>query len=81
MSHAIVPVELPEPLMRDAAEIAEESGMSVANWITFTVEQRLKNERLTREFFRRRALGGTGTDLLAMLDKSAEREPDPGDEL
>jgi hypothetical protein len=81
MSNAVIPVELSEPLMHDAAQIAKKSGMSVANWISLTVAERLRAERLTEEFLRRRAAGADGKTLLAILDKAPDCEPDPGDEL
>jgi hypothetical protein len=81
MSNAVIPIELAEPLMHDAALIAEKNGMSVASWISLTVEERLRAERLTAEFLRRRAAGADGKTLLALLDRAPDREPDPGDEL
>jgi hypothetical protein len=81
MSNAVIPVELSEPLMQDATEIAEKNGMSVSTWISSTVAERLRAERLSAEFFRRRAAGADGKTLLALLDLAPDREPDPGDEL
>ena len=81
MSNAVIPVELSEPLMQDATEIAEKSGMSVATWISSIVAERLRAERLSEEFFRRRAAGADGKTLLALLDLAPDRTPDPGDEL
>jgi hypothetical protein len=81
MNNAVIPVELSEPSMQDAAELAEKNGMSVSSWISLTVEEHLRNERMTAEFYRRRAVGGSGKDLLAILDQAPDRVPDPGDEL
>jgi hypothetical protein len=81
MSHAVISVELAEPVMQDASAIAEKNGMSVADWISVAVTEKLQNERLTAEFYRRRDAGGDGKALLEMLAKAPDREPDPGDEL
>jgi hypothetical protein len=68
-------------LMHDAAEVAEKNGMSVANWISSTVAERLRVERQTERFYRMRAAGTSGKTLLEILDKAPDREPNPGDEL
>jgi len=41
----------------------------------------LDEQRETEEFYRRRAAGGDGKALLAILDKGPYRDPDSGDEL
>ncbi len=79
MSNAVISVELEEPVMHDAAEIAAKNGMSVAGWIASTIEDRLRNERLTAEFYRRRASGGDGKVLLEVLAKGPNLDPEPGD--
>ena len=81
MSTAAITVELPEPVLSDAAKIAEKNGVSLSSWIRLTVEQTLRDEKLTAEFYHRRALGKDAETLLAILDKAPAAPPIPGDEL
>jgi hypothetical protein len=81
MTSAVISVELPTPTLEDASRVAEQSGMSVADWIGVTVADRLREQRLTAEFYRRRALGGDSQTLLALLDKAPDAPPVAGDEL
>ena len=81
MSRSLVTVELPEPVLEDAAKLAQSQGLTVASWISSTVEERLRDERQTAEFYRRRALAGDGSAILAILDKAPDGVPMPGDEL
>jgi cytochrome P450 len=81
MSNAIIPVELPDPLLHDAAMRAEKAGVSVSTWIRDMIEDRIRNEEVTARFLRRRAAGASGDDLLAILDKAPDTPPQPGDEL
>jgi len=81
MSLAVVPVELPEVVLKDAAQCAEQSGVSVSEWIRRTVEQGLRDDKMMAEFERRRALGGDAATMLAIVDKARRGGVDAGDEL
>lgn len=81
MSSAVIAIELPEPLVHDAAEVAAKNGVTVDAWIGLTVAERIHAERQAERFFRMRAAGTSGRKLLEILDRAPDREPDPGDEL
>jgi len=81
MSLAVIPVELPEVVLQDAVQRAEQSGVSVSEWIRRTVEQGLRDEKWMAEFERRRALGGNAASMLAILDKAPGGVVEVGDEL
>jgi hypothetical protein len=81
MSNAVVPVELRQPVLEDAAKIAERRGLSVAGWISSTVEELLREERQAAEFYRRRAMGGDSRAMLSILDKAPDGPPVSGDEI
>ncbi len=81
MTTDVIAVEIPEPTFDDAQRVAEQSGMTASDWISATVSERLRDQHLTAEFYRRRALGGDGNTLLATLDLAPDATPIPGDEL
>jgi hypothetical protein len=81
MNIAAITVELPEPILHDAAELASKSGVSVASWIRLTVEGTLRDAKLLAEFERRRALGKDAETVRAILDRAPCGPPVPGDEL
>ncbi len=81
MTADAIAVEIPKPTFEHAQRVAEESGMTAADWISATVSERLREQHLTAEFYRRRALGGDRNALLAILDNAPDADPVPGDEL
>jgi hypothetical protein len=81
MNSAVISVELPEPLMHQAAESAEKSGVTISTWISQTVAQQLRIESVTERYFQRRGTDAEVREILAILDRAPNRQPDPGDEL
>jgi hypothetical protein len=81
MSDATLSLKFPDTVLKDAERSAQSHGMTLEHWIRSTVEERLHEERQTAEFYRRRAHGGDGTALLAILDKAPDCAPIAGDEL
>jgi len=55
--------------------------VSVDQWVSRTVVERLDTDEGAREYFRRRADGSTGDALRAALDAVPDNPPEPGDEL
>jgi hypothetical protein len=81
MTPDVIAVEIPKPTFDDAQRAAEQSGMTASDWINTTVAERLRDQRLAAEFYRRRSLGGDRNTLLAILDLAPDADPIPGDEL
>jgi hypothetical protein len=73
--------ELLEPLAKDIERSAALEGKSPQQWVTSVLEERFRIERLTEEFFKKRAAGATGDGLRWALDNAPNRPPDPGDEF
>jgi hypothetical protein len=81
MATATSPVMLPESIVRAAEVQARLRGVSLEEWVSRAVAERLDTTDGAREFFRQRAAGATGAALGRALDAVPSRSPDPGDEL
>jgi len=81
MTTDVIAVEIPKPTFDDAQRVAAQSGMTASDWISAAVSERLRDQHLTAEFYRRRALGGDRNTLIALLDQAPDIDPVPGDEL
>jgi hypothetical protein len=74
-------VTLPESIVRAAEVQARLRGVSLEEWVSRAVADRLDTSEGAHEFFRRRAAGATGGALRRALDAVPDNPPDPGDEL
>ena len=81
MAAATSPVLLPESVVRAAEVQARMRGVSLEEWVSRIIVERLDTPEGAREFFRRRAAGATGDALGRALAAVPSRPPDPGDEL
>ena len=81
MAPATNSVTLPESIVRAAEVQARLRGVSLEDWVSRAVAERLDTDEGAREFFRRRADGATGDALRRALDAVPDSPPDPGDEL
>ena len=81
MEQATGSVMLPESIVRAAEVQARLRGVSLEEWVSRAVADRLDTDEGAREFFRRRAAGATGSALRRALDAVPDNPPDPGDEL
>ena len=55
--------------------------MSVTQWISSVVDDRLRMDELNDRLFSRRVRGGDVAELRAILDLAPDVPPMPGDEL
>ncbi len=81
MSKATYPLKLPASIKSAAARLAKEDGVSLNQWITAAVAQKVGAVETAAAFFRRRAGPAKPEDLRAILALAPDRAPDPGDEL
>jgi len=81
MAAASSSISLPEHIVRAAEVQARVHGVSVEEWVSRTLAERLDAPDGAREYFRRRAGVVQPEDFARVLDAIPSRNPDPGDEL
>ena len=81
MSRESVPVKLPPSLGNAARKLAEEDGVSLNQWVSLAVAQKISSVETAEAFFKRRTQGAEQVDFLEILRSAPDRTPDPGDEL
>jgi hypothetical protein len=80
MSKATYPLKLPASIKAAAARLAKEDGVSLNQWITTAVAQKIGAVE-TADFFKRRAGNASPEDLRAFLADAPDVPPEPGDEI
>ena len=75
------PLKLPDSIKAAATRLAREDGVSLNQWITAAVAQKVGAVETAAEFFKQRGQGATPGDLRAILARIPDRSPDPGDEV
>lgn len=81
MSRSTYPLKLPDSMKKAAQRLAKEDGVSLNQWISVAVAQKVGVVETAAEFFARRSKGGTGETLRSALKNAPKRLPDPGDEI
>ncbi|MBN9220509.1 MAG: pilus assembly protein HicB [Mesorhizobium sp.] len=81
MSKATYPLKLPLSVKEAAARLAKADGVSLNQWIASAVAQKVGAMETAADFLRRRAGDASPSDFARMLDRVADRPPQPGDEL
>ena len=81
MSRSAYPVKLPPSLGNAAKKLAEEDGVSLSQWVSLAVAQRIGSVETAEAFFKRRSQGADKVDFLELLRNAPDQAPDPGDEL
>lgn len=81
MSKATVPVKLPPSLGNAARKLAEEDGVSLNQWVSLAVAQKISSVETAEAFFKRKSQGAEQVDFLDILRNAPDRQPDSGDEL
>ena len=80
MSGSKYPVKLPPSLGNAARKLAEEDGLSLSQWVSIAVAQKISSVETAEAFFQRRSQWADQVDLLEILRNAPDRPPDPGDE-
>jgi hypothetical protein len=81
MNRATIPVKLPPSLGSAARKLAEEDGVSLNQWVSLAVAQKISSVENAEAFLKRRSQGAEQVDFLEILRNAPDRTPDPGDEL
>jgi len=71
-------VRLPDSLHNAVRELAEKDHVSINHFIAIAVAEKV-SALATEEFLEERAKKGSKTDLLRILAKAKDIEPEPGD--
>ncbi len=81
MSKGTYPLKLPASIKRAAERLAKEDGVSLNQWISVAVAQKVSVVETAADFFRQRAGTAKAEDLKAFLDRAPDVPPMPGDEI
>ena len=81
MNKPRIPVKLPPSLGNAARKLAEEDGVSLDQWVSVAVAQKISSVETAEAFFKRRSQGAEHVDFLEILRNAPDRQPDSGDEL
>ena len=79
MSKATYPLKLPLSVKTAAAKLAKEDGVSLNQWITAAVAEKVGAVETAAQFFMRRAGKAKPRDLLWFLDNAPAKPPVLGD--
>jgi len=81
MSKATYPLKLPASIKKAAARLAKEDGVSLNQWISSAVAQKVGAVETAAAFFNRRAGDARPEDLHSVLALAPDRAPVLGDEV
>src|SRR5215472_6789861 len=81
MSKATYPLKLPASIKAAAARLAKEDGVSLNEWITAAVAQKIGAVETAADFIKRRAGIAKPEDLKGFLANAPDVPPEPGDEI
>lgn len=81
MTKSRIPVNLPPSLGNAARKLAEEDGVSLSQWVSIAVAQKIGSVETAEAFFKRRAQGANPLDALEILRNAPHRPADSEDEL
>jgi hypothetical protein len=81
MSRSTYPVKLPPSIGNAAQKLAQEDGVSLSQWVSVAVAQKISSVETAEAFFKRRSQGADQVDFLETLRNAPDRAPDPGDEI
>jgi hypothetical protein len=81
MSKASYPLKLPASVKAAAARLAKEDGVSLNQWISVAIAQKIGVVETAADFLSRRAGKARAADMLPFLDKAKREAPPLGDEV
>jgi hypothetical protein len=81
MNKATIQAKLPPSLGNAARKLAQEDGVSLNQWVSLAVAQKISSVETAEAFFQRWSQGAEQVDFLEILRNAPDRTPDRGDEL
>ena len=81
MSKTSYPLKLPTSIKDAAQRLAKEDGVSLNQWISVAIAQKIGAVETAADFLTRRAGDARPADMLAYLDRAKGEVPPVGDEL
>ena len=81
MSRATYPLKLPNSIKKAAQRLAKEDGVSLNQWISVAVAEKIGVVETAAAFFQKRAGGATGDGLMKFLRKAPNARPDAEDRI
>ena len=81
MSKGTYPLKLPQSINRAAERLAKEDGVSLNQWISVAVAQKVGVVETAAELLGNRAGNATPEDLRKFLAAAPDVPPMPGDEI
>ena len=81
MTRASYPLKLPASIKDAAARLAKEDGVSLNQWISFAVAQKIGAVETAAEVLKQRAGSPKPSDMLPFLDRAGIEPPPPGDQI
>ncbi|BAK65456.1 hypothetical protein SLG_07810 [Sphingobium sp. SYK-6] len=81
MSKASYPLKLPASVKAAAARLAKEDGVSLNQWISVAIAQKIGVVETASDFLKRRAGKARPEDMLPFLDNARREAPPSGDEV
>lgn len=81
MTRASYPLKLPASIKDAAARLAKEDGVSLNQWISVAIAQKIGAVETAAEFLKQRAGSANPSDMLPFLDRAGTEPPPPGEEI
>lgn len=81
MSRATYPLKLPNSVKKAAQRLAKEDGVSLNQWISAAVAEKVGVVETAAMFFQKRAGGATGKGLMKFLRKAPNVPPETADQI
>jgi len=81
MNKASYPLKLPMSIKAAAARLAKEDGVSLNQWISVAIAQKIGAVETAADFLKQRAGTAKPADMLPFLDRAAGETPPAGDEI
>ena len=79
MAKTPYPLKLPASIKATAQRLAREDGVSLNQWISVAIAQKIGAVESAADFLKQRAGNAKPSDLLPFLDKARDEPPVPGD--
>jgi hypothetical protein len=77
MNKAAYPLKLPNSIKQAAQRLAKEDGVSLNQWISSAVAQKVGSVETAAAFFKRRAGRAKGAGLIHYLENASDRKGTP----